>query len=217
MTLQNNPHTLTCIFWVSVRDSSSYLIQSTSNFKLGVKRLVQTHALVSSPFQIEMENTYKVKSVTFLFHRQVITLCSCKTKLRNFDITDTNSPTKSWGQRALVLSYSKSLTWLSRFPFSIVILLEKPLKWCLLSQSGTKQIGFWLLSFVGKLVMLQVTAGSDLHLVGTFEFFTIGKSDRKSDRRSARQKYSGKINFLKSCLQWDLISQQQPLLWSLTP
>ena len=49
------------------------------------------------------------------------------------------------------------------------------------------------------------------------EFFTIGKSDRKSDRRSARQKYSGKINFLKSCLQWDLISQQQPLLWSLTP
>ena len=50
-----------------------------------------------------------------------------------------------------------------------------------------------------------------------FGFFTISKSVRKSDRRSARQKYSGKINFLKSCLQWDLISQQQPLLWSLTP
>ena len=51
-----------------------------------------------------------------------------------------------------------------------------------------------------------------------FGFFTISKSDRKSDRISARQKNSGKINLLKSCLRWDLISQQQPsLLWSLTP
>ena len=48
--------------------------------------------------------------------------------------------------------------------------------------------------------------------------FTISISYRKADRRSARQKNSGKINLLKSCLQWDLISQQQPsLLWSLTP
>ena len=52
----------------------------------------------------------------------------------------------------------------------------------------------------------------------TIGFFTISISDRKSDRISARQKNSGKINLLKSCLKWDLISQQQPsLLWSLTP
>ena len=35
---------------------------------------------------------------------------------------------------------------------------------------------------------------------------------RKTDKRSARQKNSGKMNLLKSCLQWDLISQQQPSL-----
>ena len=52
----------------------------------------------------------------------------------------------------------------------------------------------------------------------SFGFFTISISDRKVDRRSTRQKNSGKINLLKSCLQWVLISQQQPLLlWSLTP
>ena len=51
-----------------------------------------------------------------------------------------------------------------------------------------------------------------------FGFFTISMSDRKSDRISARQKKSGKINLLKSCLQWNLISHQQlSLLWSLTP
>ena len=52
----------------------------------------------------------------------------------------------------------------------------------------------------------------------TFGFFTISISDRKADRISARQKKSEKINLLKSCFQWDLISQQQPsLLWNLMP
>ena len=55
----------------------------------------------------------------------------------------------------------------------------------------------------------------------TYGFFSIGISDRKSDRRSTRQKKSGKINLLKRCLQWDLIFQQQPSLlckavWCLT-
>ena len=57
-----------------------------------------------------------------------------------------------------------------------------------------------------------------IHMEETIGFFTTSISDRKADRISARQKNSGKINLLKSCLQWDLISQQQPpLLWSLTP
>ena len=59
-------------------------------------------------------------------------------------------------------------------------------------------------------------------------FFDFGKwnnqvlhdkcSDRKADRRSASWKTSGKTDLLKSYPQWDLISQQQPLLLcSLTP
>ena len=39
--------------------------------------------------------------------------------------------------------------------------------------------------------------------IDAFGFFTISISDRKSDRRSARQKNSGKINLLKNCLQWN--------------
>ena len=53
-----------------------------------------------------------------------------------------------------------------------------------------------------------------LHTNRSIGFFTISKSDRIS----ARQKNSGKINLLKCCLQWDLNSQQQPpLIWSLMP
>ena len=50
------------------------------------------------------------------------------------------------------------------------------------------------------------------HLCAVFGVFRISESDRIS----VGQKDSGKINSLKSCHQWDFISQQQQsLLWSL--